>query len=237
MWDNFMWTRVELKNNAKIVFSQNYWKSVLVAILTTISTGGFGSGSGSSSSSGSSSFSGGASDNHVGIAPPLVIFMILGIVLAILALTLGLAIFVFGPLEVSCRRFFIFARTAPGNLSQLSFAFKKAYMNIVKIQFLRGLFTLGWTLLFIIPGIIKGLEYRMIPYILAENPEISSVEAFNRSREMMTGHKWNAFVLDLSFLGWHILGLFTCFILTIFYVNPYQQLTNAELYEALKLNT
>jgi uncharacterized membrane protein len=59
-------------------------------------------------------------------------------------------------------------------------------------------------------------------------------EAFARSKEMMTGQKWNAFVLDLSFFGWHLLGIFTCGLLQIFYINPYQQLTNAELYEALR---
>lgn len=74
----------------------------------------------------------------------------------------------------------------------------------------------------------------MIPYILAENPGIDSREAFAVSKQMMDGNKWAAFVLDLSFLGWQILSVFTCGILSVFYVNPYVYMTNAELYVALK---
>lgn len=106
-------------------------------------------------------------------------------------------------------------------------------MNVVKIMFCRGLFTLLWSLLFIIPGIIKAYEYRMIPYLLAENPDMDMSEAFARSKEMMMGNKWEAFVLDLSFIGWYFLSAFTCGILSIFYVKPYVQLTNTELYVAL----
>ena len=91
-----------------------------------------------------------------------------------------------------------------------------------------------WSLLFIIPGVIKGYEYRMIPYLLAENPALSKKEAFALSKQMMDGEKFNAWVLDLSFIGWNILSAFTCCILAIFYVAPYQNLTNAQLYAVLK---
>ena len=75
----------------------------------------------------------------------------------------------------------------------------------------------------------------MIPYILAENPGIDMKEAFAMTKQMMDGDKANAWVLDLSFLGWNLLGALTCCILTVFYVAPYQYLTNAQLYEALKI--
>jgi uncharacterized membrane protein len=156
------------------------------------------------------------------------------IVLIAMVISLVLALFVFMPLEVSCQRYYILARTAPGELSNVSFAFKNSYWNIIKTQFFRFLYTTLWTLLLIIPGFIKGYEYRMMPYILAENPGMSTSEVFARSKAMMTGQKWNAFLLDLSFLGWHLLGLLTCGILQIFYINPYQQMTNMHLYEALK---
>lgn len=74
----------------------------------------------------------------------------------------------------------------------------------------------------------------MIPYILGETPNITKEEAFALSRIMMTGNKWNAFVLDLSFLGWYILTGLTFGILGIFYVNPYVKQTNAALYQKLK---
>ena len=89
-------------------------------------------------------------------------------------------------------------------------------------------------MLFVIPGIVKGYEYRMIPYLLAEHPEMSTKDAFARSKEMMSGNKWKAFVLDLSFLGWKLLSLLTCGILSVFYVTPYEHATNAALYDALK---
>jgi len=75
----------------------------------------------------------------------------------------------------------------------------------------------------------------MVPYIIAENPGMDRREAFAISKRMMDGEKWNTFVLDLSFLGWGILGVLTCGILLIFYVNPYIYATHAELYEYNKL--
>lgn len=62
-------------------------------------------------------------------------------------------------------------------------------MNSVKILFFRDLYTILWSLLFIIPGIVKGYEYRMIPYILAEHPDMEMKQAFALSREMMDGQQ------------------------------------------------
>ena len=70
----------------------------------------------------------------------------------------------------------------------------------------------------------------MVPYILAENPGMNHKDAFAISKKMMDGRKMDAFILDLSFIGWHILAIFTLGILEIFYVNPYIQATKAELY-------
>lgn len=77
-------------------------------------------------------------------------------------------------------------------------------------------------------------EYMMVPFILAENPDMSRKEVFALSKKMMTGNKWKAFVLDLSFLGWNILGCITLGILNVLFVVPYQNLTKAELYQTLK---
>ena len=74
----------------------------------------------------------------------------------------------------------------------------------------------------------------MVPYILADHPEMSGKEVITLSRQMMNGSKWRAFVLDLSFIGWDILSLLTLGLLGIFYVSPYKCSTNAELYHALK---
>ena len=119
-------------------------------------------------------------------------------------------------------------------MSTIKFAFDHNYKNIVKVMFFRDLYTVLWTLLFIIPGIVKSYEYQMIPYLLAENPQMTKEQAFAESKRMMTGQKWRAFVLDLSFLGWKILSLFTLGILDIFYVQPYMDSAHAALYDALR---
>ena len=74
----------------------------------------------------------------------------------------------------------------------------------------------------------------MIPYILAENPKIQRKKAFKLSKEMMKGNKWKTFILDLSFLGWELLSIFTFGLLNIFYINPYKVATTVKLYEVLK---
>ena len=74
----------------------------------------------------------------------------------------------------------------------------------------------------------------MIPYILAENPKIQRKKAFKLSKEMMKGNKWKTFILDLSFLGWELLSIFTFGLLNIFYINHYKVATTVELYEVLK---
>ena len=118
-----------------------------------------------------------------------------------------------------------------GNLGR---AFKPNWRGNVKTMFLRDLFLFLWSLLFFIPAIIKAYSYRMVPYILADHPEMSGTEVITLSRQMMNGSKWRAFVLDLSFIGWHILSALTMGILGIFYVTPYKCSTDAELYQALK---
>ena len=90
-----------------------------------------------------------------------------------------------------------------------------------------------WSLLFIIPGFYKEYQYRLVPYILAEQPDMNYKEALQKSAALMNGHKWKAFVLDLSFIPWHIFGLITCGMGTIFYVTPYHSLTQAALYRKL----
>lgn len=73
------------------------------------------------------------------------------------------------------------------------------------MNFLVGLYTVLWTLLFIIPGIIKGYSYAMTPYILAENPGMTATEAITESRRIMDGNKWRLFCLGFSFIGWALL--------------------------------
>ena len=84
-----------------------------------------------------------------------------------------------------------------------------------------------------IPALVKSYSYRLVPYLLAADPSASGNDAITLSRVLMNGHKFHAFLLDLSFLGWYILGIFTCGILYVFFVFPYKASANAELYLAL----
>lgn len=99
------------------------------------------------------------------------------------------------------------------------------YMIILLVLFFVGL------IVAMIPWIIKTYEYLMVPYILVDNPDMDRKEVFALTKEMMTGHKWEAFVLNISFIGWYALGFFTCGVLYIFYVEPYKAYTLAAYYK------
>ena len=144
-----------------------------------------------------------------------------------------LRLLVFNPIEIGCRGFFTRNTEAPAGLDEVKTGFQ-SYGRNVAAMFLRDLFLDLWTLLFLVPGLIKNYSYRMVPYILADDPTIGVLDAITLSRKMMDGHKWNTFVLDLSFLGWDLLSVLTLGLLGVFYVNPYQFSTGAELYQALK---
>jgi len=94
---------------------------------------------------------------------------------------------------------------------------------------LRGIFVFLWSLLFIIPGIIKGLSYSMTPFILAENPNMTAREAINASKVLMDGHKGELFWLDLTFIGWELLCALTGGIGT-FFLAPYKNAAYAAFY-------
>ena len=169
----------------------------------------------------------------------IVIFLVvLSVVFVVIFVLVALMdIFLYNPLQLGCNRFFFKNLDESAGISNVVYAFDHNYKNLVKNLFYRDMYVVLWSLLFVIPGIIKSYEYRMIPYLLAENPDMTKEEVFAESKSLMKGNKWKAFVLDLSFIGWYILSIFTCGILSIFYVNPYKCSTDAALYEALKYGT
>ena len=142
-------------------------------------------------------------------------------------------IFIGNVIVVGKNGYFIKNHNDNPELSEIFNGFKGNYLNVVKIMFLMDLKTLLWLFLFIVPGLIKAYEYSMIPYLLAENPNLSTSEAFSLSKQMTTGQKMDLFVLDLSFIGWGFLGLICCGIGLLF-VQPYPEATKAEVYLILK---
>ncbi len=147
---------------------------------------------------------------------------------------IAVSLLVVNIIAVGLKRFLMNNRNGEAEVSNLFSAYSQNFGNVLLTMFLRDLFTSLWSLLLIVPGIIKSYEYRMIPFILADEPDIEYKEAFERSKQMMDGEKMNAFLLDLSFLGWFILTGLTCGILAIFWTEPYYEQTCCELYYALK---
>ena len=151
-------------------------------------------------------------------------------------------VLVAGPLAVGLAHYFL--RVTDRNNPQIAdlFAEFKNFGNTVVLNLLIGIFTFLWSLLFIIPGIVKGISYSMAPYIMAEHPEIKPLDAIKMSKQMMEGHKGEYFVLQLSFIGWFLLCVLTCCIGFIF-LSPYMSAANAEFFNEVsgknveKMNT
>lgn len=157
----------------------------------------------------------------------------LAIFLVIFAIIFAVDVFLFNPFSVGVDRFMLKSVDDRAEVNEITYGFDHSYKNIVKTLFHRDLQIFLWALLFIIPGVYKKYQYRMVSYIMAEHPDMEYKRVLQMSKDMMNGHKWKAFVLDLSFILWHILGTITCGIVEIFYVQPYQQLTCAALYRRL----
>lgn len=117
-----------------------------------------------------------------------------------------------------------------GNMLRDSF---QGYWKNVLGMFLMMLYVMLWSILLIVPGFIMGLAYSMTPYILKDCPELSAHQAIKLSRKMMKGHKWEYFWLQLSFIGWIILGFLTLGI-GYLWLMPYMLTTNAAFYQKIK---
>jgi len=208
-----------------MAFKKNYVSAVVVALLMGI----FGTVSGESSARRVSENSDIYSGNLFNVG--MITELLAGIATVVILIVLVAKVFVGNLLKMGGYRFFILNQTAQPGIGTLLDGFRSGhYVNIVLTMFLRDLFTTLWSLLLVVPGIVKHYEYLMVPYIIAENPAMDYKEAFQISKQMMDGEKMEAFIMDLSFLGWYLLSAVTCGLLAIFYVNPYVQASFAEMY-------
>ncbi len=258
-----MWTRKELKQRAKEALQRNYWKIMLVAAFAAILGGGLSSSGSSASSRVSGVMAAdmtideeknenvAAVVTEDGIVFPLenareelgdttvtvymVMFAVIAIVivLVILAIAFAFSMLLYNPFHVGVQRFMLKSVDDKAEVKEVLYAFDHSYKNVVRTMFHKDIRVLLWSLLFVIPGIYKSYQYRMVSYILAEHPDTDYRQALQMSKDMMNGEKWHAFVLDLSFILWHMLGAITCGIVELFYVNPYIWLTDAALYRKL----
>jgi len=225
-----MWTREQLKSRAKSVLKVSYWPAFLVSFILSII------GDKAQGINGNASF---ITNNYGNTNPDYeiasyMIITFMAIFLVVFLVTFAIKIFVGYSISVSGRKFYIDNAKYKCNLNNLGFAFRdNRYWNIIKTMLYTNVIIFLWTLLFIIPGVIKSYAYRMVPYILAENPDIDYKKAVELSNEMTMGHKVDIWVLDLSFIGWYLLGALACGI-GVMFVRPYHDATDAELYLELK---
>ena len=201
----------------------NYWNAVLAAFLAVI-FGALISGSGNVSIN---------VDNEVW-QPVFENFP--GVLIAVLAVvggiggTLNFVAFVLGGVvQIGYAQYLL--KQHDREITSVKDLFSKFdYFGQAFLQkFLRALFTFLWSLLFIIPGIIKSYSYAMTPFIMAENPNMTAKEAINTSKQLMDGHKWELFCLSFSFIGWYLLVLLTAGIGDIF-LRPYVEAAFAAFY-------
>lgn len=109
----------------------------------------------------------------------------------------------------------------------------KTWLRTSWTMFVTSAFYSLWCLT-IVGIVIKRYSYMLVPYIIAENPKIKTLDAINLSRKMMDGHKWECFKLELSYIGWIILGTVTFGITEVLYSNPYRVAALTEYYVSLR---
>lgn len=203
----YMWTRKELKKQARHVMKNAYWRCVLAAFVLLVI--GVLSGEAGSAPAVGRSFEyrsdGPSAEFYAGSLPqlhfhadglssffslftpylPILLIAAAAIVLIGLVLKFAVSVFLCNPLEAGAKRIFVINHYTEGKagVGEMMHPFSHGYLNVVKTLFLRDLFLVLWTLLFIVPGIVKSYSYRMVPYILAEDPEMNWREAFRLSRK------------------------------------------------------
>ncbi len=204
-----MRTRQEIKAIGKERFKANYWNCVgacfLVMLAIGVISGLFSGGQTQAIMSGDeSAMVSASSTSSIG-----------SLVIAIIS----------GPLEIGLGYFFI--KNILGAVDEINVgtpfvsAFSGNFGRKLGGYLWMELFTFLWSLLLIIPGIIKSFSYALTPYILADCPNVKAKDALKLSMRIMAGKKWQLFVFCLSYIGWGLLSCLTLGILSIFYVSPY----------------
>ena len=234
-----MWKRKDLKKKAKEVLKNFYWKSFLISFVIML-------------------IGGNQHYNFLISLQPLKIpddvystimssanpnlgLWFYGVIVSIIFLIffMPMRVFIGYILEIGGRKFYINASKEEGKVKDVISFFKKdTYFNIIKTMLVRDISIFLWSLLFVIPGVIKAYTYRMVPYILAHNPSIDYKRALELSKLMTDGHKFEIIKLDLSFFFWHLLGIIVSIpnktFIGIYFIYPYIEATDAQLYNVLR---
>lgn len=202
--------RIRIKENGKLHYQNNKWQNVLVILINTLIVGGVQ-----------------VVVNLSGDDWVLAMFMSL--------VSIAVSLLVVNIITMGTMTWFHRSIKTEGlKMEEMFWPFKEDYGGNVLMMFLISLYTALWSMLFVVPGIVKGYSYSLAMYIKSENPNIPASKAIELSTRMTNGHKMDLFVLDMSFIGWGILSAFTLNILGILYVMPYQYAAKAFAYEEIK---
>lgn len=202
--------RIRIKENGKLHYQNNKWQNVLVILINTLIVGGVQ-----------------VVVNLSGDDWVLAMFMSL--------VSIAVSLLVVNIITMGTMTWFHRSIKTEGlKMEEMFWPFKEDYGGNVLMMFLISLYTALWSMLFVVPGIVKGYSYSLAMYIKSENPNIPASTAIELSKRMTNGHKMDLFVLDMSFIGWGILSAFTLNILGILYVMPYQYASKAFAYEEIK---
>ena len=239
-----MFDRKQVKAEGKLSCKNNYWRSVLCALIL----GAFGTIYSLTYSQETPHGMEMFEDTPQGMDSDTLIALLLAT-----AIIFAIKIFILNPLEIGCYGFFKDNMNAvrgkkllDESADEVDFLFNKKpdlgvlrdgfanYGRMFLTLFLRDLFIVLWFCLFIIPGMVKTYSYRMVPYIIRDNPELSPTEAITLSRKIMNGNKFDVFIFDLSYFGWLLLGGLTFGLVNVFWTMPYWNNANAGIYLKLK---
>ncbi len=202
--------RIRIKENGKLHYQNNKWQNVLVILINVLIAGGV--------------------QVIVRVSNQEAFLMMFMLLVSIAVTILLTNIVAMG----SATWFHRSIKTEGLKMEEMFWTFKEDYGGNVLMMFLISLYTALWSMLFVVPGIVKGYSYSLAMYIKSENPNIPASKAIELSTRMTNGHKMDLFVLDMSFIGWEILSAFTLNILGILYVMPYQYAAKAFAYEEIK---
>lgn len=230
-----MWKRADLKRQAKQSLKGSWWKAFVVVLGMMVVSG--------------------VSNGLMNLFSERTMLATFAISFLITLIVQSLAGY---HLQVGGRRYFVQAAQGDINVKYLGYGFKgERFISIVKSMLLVDVLVFLWSLLLVLPGIIKAHAYSMVPFILADNPEIDSKRAIQLSEQMTDGHKMDIFVLSLSFFGWYFLAAFIGMSITLLalmaglylplvlmlivgigmlFIGAYQYSALAELYLILRKN-
>lgn len=226
-----MWSISEVKRDGRRALKTNYWGCVLAALILSILTTMSALGGSAGSTSSLENYT-----QQLGLEEMEPFFDLVAAYFFIYVIVWGLLrVFLLNILEVGCHSFLKKSIDSHAMFDEFKVGFGN-YKRTMLTMMLRDVFLGLWYCLLVIPGVVKSYSYMLVPYIITDEPELTPMEAIKKSCAMMKGHKWQAFVLDLSYIGWMILSLITFRLLGVFYVEPYRRCARAAIYRELRKN-